>query len=90
MKRVGLWMSGWSCSAKDQPLNPAQYLLHGLTACVTNAIVYHVAARGIYDQRYRVPHHRHNRANGAPRGSISRQDYTGHCFNGKPRVTWDR
>jgi uncharacterized OsmC-like protein len=27
--------------------NPVEYLLHALTACVTSAIVYHAAARGI-------------------------------------------
>src|SRR5262245_6428092 len=32
---------------KDQAPNPVEYLLHSLAACVTSAIVYHAAARGI-------------------------------------------
>src|SRR5262245_17436722 len=31
----------------DQSPNPGEYLLHALAACVTSAIVYHAAARGI-------------------------------------------
>jgi len=31
----------------DQGANPVEYLLHALTACVTTAIVYHAAAKGI-------------------------------------------
>src|SRR5262245_34031502 len=31
----------------DQGPNPGEYLLHALAACVTSAIVYHAAARGI-------------------------------------------
>jgi uncharacterized OsmC-like protein len=30
--------------------NPVEYLLHAVTACVTGAIVYHAAARGIHIQ----------------------------------------
>lgn len=32
---------------KGQSPSPVEYLLHALTACVTSAIVYHAAARGI-------------------------------------------
>ena len=31
----------------DRHANPGEYLLHALVACVTSAIVYHAAARGI-------------------------------------------
>src|SRR5262245_2363960 len=31
----------------DQGPNPGEYLLHALAACVTSAMVYHAAARGI-------------------------------------------
>ncbi len=31
----------------DQNANPGEYLLHALAACVTSAIVYHAAARGV-------------------------------------------
>ena len=33
---------------KDSAANPAEYLLHALAACVTSAMVYHAAARGIH------------------------------------------
>ncbi len=32
---------------KDQGANPVEHLLHALAACVTSAMVYHAAARGI-------------------------------------------
>jgi uncharacterized OsmC-like protein len=32
---------------RDQAPNPAEYLLTALAACVTSALVYHAAARGI-------------------------------------------
>lgn len=32
---------------KDQAPNAGEYLLHALAACLTGAIVYHAAARGI-------------------------------------------
>jgi len=32
---------------KDSAANPAEYLLHALAACLTSAMVYHAAARGI-------------------------------------------
>lgn len=32
---------------KDSGANPVEYLLHALAACVTTAMVYHAAARGI-------------------------------------------
>ncbi len=32
---------------KDQGANPVEYLLHALAACVTSAMVYHAAAKGI-------------------------------------------
>jgi len=31
----------------DQDANPGEYLMHALAACVTSAIVFHAAARGI-------------------------------------------
>ena len=31
----------------DRDANPGEYLMHALAACVTSAIVYHAAARGI-------------------------------------------
>lgn len=31
----------------DQGPNPVEYLLHALTACVTSALVYHAAAKGV-------------------------------------------
>jgi uncharacterized OsmC-like protein len=31
----------------DKAANPAEFLLHALTACVTTSMVYHAAARGI-------------------------------------------
>lgn len=31
----------------DKGANPVEYLLHALTACVTTAIVYHAAAKGV-------------------------------------------
>jgi len=33
--------------SKDQALNPERYVLDGLKACVTSAIIHHAAARGI-------------------------------------------
>lgn len=33
---------------KDSAANPAEYLLHALAACLTSAMVYHAAARGIH------------------------------------------
>ena len=35
---------------KDSAANPAEYLLHALAACLTSAMVYHAAARGIHIQ----------------------------------------
>jgi len=32
---------------KDSAANPAEYLLHALAACLTSAMVYHSAARGV-------------------------------------------
>ena len=32
----------------DQGPNPVEYLLHALTACVTSALVYHAAAKGVH------------------------------------------
>jgi uncharacterized OsmC-like protein len=32
---------------QDQGANPVEYLLHAVTACVTTALVYHAAAKGI-------------------------------------------
>ena len=32
---------------KDQAASPVEYLLHALAACVTSAMVYHAAAKGI-------------------------------------------
>jgi len=32
---------------KDTAVNPVEYLLHGLAACLTTSMVYHAAARGI-------------------------------------------
>lgn len=32
---------------EDKGPNPVEYLLHALTACVTSALVYHAAAKGI-------------------------------------------
>jgi uncharacterized OsmC-like protein len=32
---------------RDTAVNPVEYLLHGLAACVTTSMVYHAAARGI-------------------------------------------
>src|SRR5574338_1269087 len=32
---------------QDSAPNPVEYLLHALVACVTSALVYHAAARGI-------------------------------------------
>jgi len=32
---------------QDQGPNPVEYLLHALTSCVTTALVYHAAAKGI-------------------------------------------
>ena len=36
---------------KDKCANPGEYLLHALAACVTSALVYHAAARGITIER---------------------------------------
>ena len=33
---------------KDSAANPAEYLLHALAACLTSAMVYHAAARGVH------------------------------------------
>jgi len=33
---------------KDSAANPAEYLLHALAACMTSAMVYHAAARGVH------------------------------------------
>lgn len=35
---------------EDRAPNPVEYLLHALVACVTSAMVYHAAARGIHLQ----------------------------------------
>ena len=32
---------------RDKGVNPVEYLLHALAACVTTSMVYHAAARGI-------------------------------------------
>ena len=32
---------------KDEAVNPVEYLLHAVAACVTTSMVYHAAARGI-------------------------------------------
>jgi uncharacterized OsmC-like protein len=32
---------------KDMAVNPVEYLLHALAACLTTSMVYHAAARGI-------------------------------------------
>ncbi|MBS1803162.1 MAG: OsmC family protein [Acidobacteria bacterium] len=32
---------------KDNAANPAEYLLHALASCLTSAMVYHAAARGV-------------------------------------------
>jgi uncharacterized OsmC-like protein len=33
---------------KDEAVNPVEYLLHALAACLTTSMVYHAAARGIH------------------------------------------
>ncbi|HZR56083.1 MAG TPA: OsmC family protein [Terriglobales bacterium] len=33
---------------KDEAVNPVEYLLHALAACLITSMVYHAAARGIY------------------------------------------
>jgi uncharacterized OsmC-like protein len=35
---------------KDEAVNPVEYLLHALAACLTTSMVYHAAARGIHLQ----------------------------------------